>query len=91
MALDGCGCLMYITRFRDTVNSTEELDTGSVVIVVSTRPILFNRNLSLIKQATGSGRHLQMGDAVMGVVPGKCFTFRRIHGAVRLSCSKSTW
>lgn len=56
---------MYITRFRDTVNSMEELDTGSVVIVVSSRPILFNRSLSLIKQATGSGRHLQMGDAVV--------------------------
>jgi len=43
----------------------EELDTGSVAVIVSTRPILFNNTLSLIRQATGKGRHLQMGDTVM--------------------------
>jgi hypothetical protein len=43
----------------------EELDTGSIVVIVSARPILFNNTLSLIRQATGKGRHLQKGDTVM--------------------------
>lgn len=47
----------------------EELDTGSIAVIVSARPILFNNTLSLIKQATGSGRHLQMGDAVVLLSP----------------------